>query len=215
MQYVPIILSAVSGLASLSQGRQAAALAQAQAEQERTLATLRAHETLAVAELESANARIQATRERLAHEREATNVVRDIARVQAAIRARAAAGGVRAFEGSAEATFAEAGFAGAREFDISKENAALAEEFGFMQAQLISSTAKGQAAYEIALGGANASSIEQQGKAAKTAAFGKAASYFGEAIYRGYKLSTPGEAKQPQPKKADKGLLGNFEWGYL
>lgn len=206
MQYAAAALSVVQGFSAISGGRAQRRLAEVSASQDVALAQLRATSELQIAGLQSAQARIQATQARIAHERTAGDVIRRINATQAAIRARAAAGGVRAFEGSAATVAAEAGFAGAREFDISMENAQMAEQFGFLQADIYEQGAESQAALDLAAAEMGASATRAGGRIAESQGILQGIGHFGEAAYRGYKVSKPGGG--PQPRRTS--LIGDF-----
>jgi hypothetical protein len=211
IQYVPAIMSAVQGTMSIFGGKAQRQMAEAEAQQRRTLATLRVNENLEVSGIQSQQVRLQAIQARLSHERAAEDTLRTVTRTQAAIVARAAAGGVRAFEGSAGKVLSESGAAGARDYGLSMENASLAERFGFLQADVLSSTAKAQAALDIAGAEAGAQAIENKGRMAESEGFMKGVGYFADAGYKYWKLGEP--AATPggtQPKKNRYSLIGDF-----
>jgi len=206
MEYAAIALPVIQGVAAISGGITQRRLAETQAANDVTLAQLRAASELQLAGLEAESTRIQATQARISHERTAADVLRRINATQAAIRARAAAGGVRAFEGSAEAVAAETGFLGGKEFDVAKENARLAETFGFLQADLTQAGAGAQAALDVGAATAGADITRAAGKAAERSGFLQGLGFFAEAGYRRYKLKEPGgTVKSTKPS-----LIGDF-----
>lgn len=214
MQYIPIVMSAVQGMSAISGGKDQRKAYEAQAAQDRVLGELRAKETIAITGIQSTQTRLQAIQQRLGHERIANEVLRGVGRTQAAIVARAAAGGVRAFEGSPGKVLSEVGAAGAREYGLSLENAELAQRFGFLQADIIKSQGEAQAALDIAGVNANAAAKDAAGASLESAGFMKGLGFFAEAGFRGYKLGMFDNigAGGPQPAGASGSysLLGNF-----
>jgi hypothetical protein len=208
MQYAAVALPVIQGLAAITGGSAQRQLAEVTAAQDVALAQMRATSELQVAALQSGMARLQATAARLEHQRTANDVLRRINATQAAIRARAAAGGVRFDSGSAERVAAEAGYLGAQDFDIALENANFAERFGFMQADLIETGASAQADIDLAAAQFGASSTRAAGRIAETQGFLQGLGFFGEAAYKGYKLRTPKGTGGPQPRRSS--LIGDF-----
>lgn len=111
MQYVAIATAIASGVSRIQQGRQAEDMYFAQAAQART----------------------QARGEALKYQQQANAILRRSVEAQAAARARAAAGGIDPFSGSAQFIMDLSAAEGLREFDISMDNARLASLQGEQQ----------------------------------------------------------------------------------
>lgn len=112
MQFVAIALAVVSGIQSIQQGR----------EQQKGL------------EMQAAQAELQSRGEAVKYEKQGNNVLRRSLEAQAASRARAAAGGVDPFSGSAQFIQDLSQKEGMEEFNMSRDNAKLVALGGTAQA---------------------------------------------------------------------------------
>ena len=103
MQYVAIAMAVFSGIKSIQAGRQ----------EEKSL------------QMQAVQTQIQSKGEAVKYEQQANNVLRRSLEAQAASRARAAAGGVDPFGGSAMLNQTLSAKDGGEEFNLSRENAKL------------------------------------------------------------------------------------------
>jgi hypothetical protein len=111
MEYVAIAAAVFSGIQSIKQGR----------EQGKLL------------EMQGTTALLQSRGEAVKYEQQANNVLRRALETQAAARARAAAGGIDPFSGSAQFIQDLSAKAGGEEFNLSRENAKLVALGGEIQ----------------------------------------------------------------------------------
>lgn len=112
MEYVAIAMAVFSGIKSIQQGK----------EQEKTY------------QMQAAQTQIQSRGEAVKYEQQANGVLRRSLEAQAASRARAAAGGVDPFSGSAMFNQILSAKDGGEEFNLSRENAKLVALGGEAQA---------------------------------------------------------------------------------
>lgn len=112
MHYVAIAMAVVSGIQSIKQGK----------EQQKGL------------EMQAVQAELQSRGEAVKYEKQANNVLRRSLEAQAAARARAAAGGIDPFSGSAQFIQDLSARDGMEEFNLSRENAKLVALGGTAQA---------------------------------------------------------------------------------
>jgi len=120
LPFIGVAVSAVSAFGQIQAGRaQANGLAQ-----------------------QAAMAQVQARGEALKYREQGVDVLRNIVRTRATIRARAAAGGIDPFSGSADALSTFAMTEGARELYVTRENEIIAREGGSIQSSLLMQQSK-------------------------------------------------------------------------